>query len=323
MVMMDEFQQMGAMPFVEETIHSIAGYGGRFAIIAQSLAAIDELYGPSKRRSLEAGTGLRLFITPRDEDTVAEVSRAVGSCTREAVTRSYGARRGLGGLRGQSVREEERPLLSETEARTLDADEVVLVAPPQMPIRARRIRYYEDPTFQKITEAQEAYPWPSVRADERGTAAPRGEETAKPAQTAKPVATAPKAAATPLSAERTMAPPPAPEGTSTTEPREPAPSEGPSGKHGDRPIEKRPRDEAVPEEARLRLEVIEERMDELAARVEAAVPTAPEGVTARPAREAAGEEGAAGADDGPAAAEPAAQPPVEPGAARRNHRLPI
>ena len=165
MVMMDEFQQMGPMPFVEETIHSVAGYGGRFAIIAQSLAALDELYGPSKRRSLEAGCGLRLFITPRDEDTVGELSRAVGSCTAEAVTRSYGRRRGLGALHGQSVREEERPLLSETQARTMDAGEVVVLTPPQMPIRARRIVYHEDPTFTAITEAQEAYPWPTTRAD--------------------------------------------------------------------------------------------------------------------------------------------------------------
>ena len=325
MVMMDEFQQMGAMPFVEETIHSIAGYGGRFAIIAQSLAAIDELYGPSKRRSLEAGTGLRLFITPRDEDTVTEVSRAVGSCTREAVTRSYGARRGLGGLRGQSVREEERPLLSETEARTLDAGEVVLVAPPQMPIRARRIVYYEDPTFTKITEAQEAHPWPTVRADEEGAAAPRAEKTAKSGPAAKPAAKASKVTPAPPSAERTMPPPPAPapEGNGGTEPQEKAPSKNPTSRHGDRPIEKRPRDEAMSQQDRLRLQVVEERMDELAARVEAAVPTGPEGVTAPPAQEVAGEESAAGVDDGPATREPAAEGPVEPGAVRRNHRLPI
>ena len=52
MMMIDEFQQMGAMPYLERAIHSLASYGGRVAMIAQSLASLDRIYGPEGRESL-------------------------------------------------------------------------------------------------------------------------------------------------------------------------------------------------------------------------------------------------------------------------------
>ena len=179
MIMLDEFQQMGAMPYLERAIHTLASYGGRVAIIAQSLASLDRIYGPEGREGFEAGAALKLYIQPRESRTVAEVSRAVGSCTREAVTRSYGTWRGLGGLRGQSVREEERPLLSETGARTMDPDEVVVLAAPLMPIRARRIKHYEDPTFADTMKAQESMPWPDAPKDAPEEGKPEASEGRK------------------------------------------------------------------------------------------------------------------------------------------------
>ncbi|MCI5042970.1 MULTISPECIES: type IV secretory system conjugative DNA transfer family protein [Rhodobacterales] len=162
MMMIDEFQQMGAMPYLERAIHSLASYGGRVAMIAQSLAALDRIYGSEGRESLENGAGLKLYITPRDQRTVREVSAAVGSTTREAVTRMYGRNKGILGATSTSARLEERPLLSETEARLLDPDEVIILASPQHPIKAQRIKYYDDPMFKGMVEQQEGrgYPYP-------------------------------------------------------------------------------------------------------------------------------------------------------------------
>ncbi|GFE67129.1 type IV secretory system conjugative DNA transfer family protein [Litoreibacter roseus] len=162
MMMIDEFQQMGAMPYLERAIHSLAAYGGRVAMIAQSLASLDRIYGPEGRESLENGAGLKLYITPRDQRTVREVSAAVGSTTREAVTRMYGRNKGLLGATSTTSRLEERPLLSETEARTMDPDEVIILASPQHPIRAQRIKYFEDPFFERLSERQSGkdFPYP-------------------------------------------------------------------------------------------------------------------------------------------------------------------
>jgi len=160
MMMIDEFQQMGAMPYLERAIHSLAGYGGRVAMIAQSLASLDRIYGPEGRESLENGAGLKLYITPRDQRTVKEVSAAVGSTTREAVTRMYGRNKGILGATSTSARLEERPLLSETEARLMDPDEVIILASPQHPIKAQRIKYYDDPFFKEMVARQEGKPFP-------------------------------------------------------------------------------------------------------------------------------------------------------------------
>ena len=162
MMMIDEFQQMGAMPYLERAIHSLAAYGGRVAMIAQSLASLDRIYGPEGRESLENGAGLKLYITPRDQRTVREVSAAVGSTTREAVTHVYGRNKGILGATSSSSRFEERPLLSETEARTMDPDEVIILASPQHPIRAKRIKYFEDPLFKGLADRQAGrnHPYP-------------------------------------------------------------------------------------------------------------------------------------------------------------------
>jgi len=162
MIMIDEFQQMGAMPYLERAIHSLASYGGRVAMIAQSLASLDRIYGPEGRESLENGAGLKLYITPRDQRTVREVSSSVGSTTREAVTRMYGRNKGVLGATSTSSRLEERPLLSETEARLMDPDEVIILASPQHPIKVQRIKYYDDPLFKEMVEQQEGreFPYP-------------------------------------------------------------------------------------------------------------------------------------------------------------------
>jgi len=160
MMMIDEFQQMGAMPYLERAIHSLASYGGRVAMIAQSLASLDRIYGPEGRESLENGAGLKLYITPRDQRTVKEVSASVGSTTREAVTRMYGRNKGFLGAISTSARLEERPLLSETEARLMDPDEVIILASPQHPITAHRIKYHDDPIFKAMVEKQEGKPFP-------------------------------------------------------------------------------------------------------------------------------------------------------------------
>ncbi len=161
-MMIDELQQMGAMPYLERAIHSLAAYGGRVAMIAQSLASLDRIYGPEGRESLENGAGLKLYITPRDQRTVREVSAAVGSTTREAVTRMYRRNKGILGATSTTARLEERPLLSETEARTMDSDEVIILASPQHPIRAKRIKYFEDPLFTGLAEKQTGrdFPYP-------------------------------------------------------------------------------------------------------------------------------------------------------------------
>ncbi|MBO6854998.1 MAG: type IV secretory system conjugative DNA transfer family protein [Marivivens sp.] len=155
MIMLDEFNRLGKMPIVAESIEVLRAYRGHLAIVTQTIPAIDEIYGENTRRALQGNAGIKLYLTPSDEKTVEELSKAVGKTTKTVVTRSRAVGKNPFEGRSQSERTEEVALLPEDEARRMPLDEVVVVVDAQMPVRAKRIVYYEDPFFKGIHAAQE------------------------------------------------------------------------------------------------------------------------------------------------------------------------
>ena len=103
----------------------------------------------------------RAYLTPSEQKTIEELSQAVGKTTKRVVTRSRAVGRNPFEGRSVSERTEDTPLLTEDEARRMDLDEVILVIDAQMPIRARRIKYFEDPAM-KVLHAGQAgsFPYP-------------------------------------------------------------------------------------------------------------------------------------------------------------------
>ncbi|KZZ65450.1 type IV secretory system conjugative DNA transfer family protein, partial [Sulfitobacter sp. HI0129] len=155
MIMLDEFNRLGKMPIVAESIEVLRAYRGHLAVVTQTIPAIDELYGENTRRALQGNAGIKLYLTPSDEKTVEELSKAVGKTTKTVVTRSRAVGKNPFEGRSQSERTEEVALLPEDEARRLPLDEIVVVVDAQMPVRAKRVVYYEDPYFKAIHAAQE------------------------------------------------------------------------------------------------------------------------------------------------------------------------
>jgi type IV secretion system protein VirD4 len=165
MIMLDEFDRLGKMPIVAESIKTLRSFGGNLAIVTQTIPALDEIYGENTRRSLQGGAGVKLYLTPSEQKTIEELSQAVGKTTKRVVTRSRAVGRNPFEGRSVSERTEDTPLLTEDQARRMDLDEVILVIDAQMPIRARRIKYFEDPAL-KVLHAGQAgsFPYP----DEEG-----------------------------------------------------------------------------------------------------------------------------------------------------------
>ncbi|ETA53244.1 type IV secretory system conjugative DNA transfer family protein [Ponticoccus alexandrii] len=161
MIMLDEFDRLGKMPIVAESIKTLRSFGGNLAIVTQTIPALDEIYGENTRRSLQGGAGVKLYLTPSEQKTIEELSQAVGKTTKRVVTRSRAVGRNPFEGRSVSERTEDTPLLTEDEARRMDLDEVILVIDAQMPIRARRIKYFEDPAL-KVPHASQAgsFPYP-------------------------------------------------------------------------------------------------------------------------------------------------------------------
>jgi type IV secretion system protein VirD4 len=122
--------------------------------VTQTIPALDEIYGENTRRALQGNAGVKLYLTPSDEKTVEELSKAVGKTTKTVVTRSQSIGKNPFEGRSQSTRTEESSLLPEDEARRLPLDEIVMVIDAQMPVRAKRIQYFDDRLFKAIHAAQ-------------------------------------------------------------------------------------------------------------------------------------------------------------------------
>lgn len=178
MIMLDEFNRLGKMPIVTDSIETLRSYRGHLAIVTQTIPALDEIYGENTRRALQGNAGVKLYLTPSDEKTVEELSKAVGKTTKRVVTRSRSIGRNPFEGRSMSERTEETSLLPEDEARRLPLDEVIIVVDAQMPIRAKRIQYFDDPFFKAIHGAQKGdLPFPekeiaSTSLSEQAAAAP-------------------------------------------------------------------------------------------------------------------------------------------------------
>lgn len=102
---------------------------------------------------MQGGAGIKLYLTPSEPDTIAELSDAVGMTTKRVVSKSKNIKDGLFS-NNISERTEEHPLLTRDQARRLPDDEVIIVVDADMPIRAKRLMYYDDTAYQNSTKAK-------------------------------------------------------------------------------------------------------------------------------------------------------------------------
>lgn len=163
-IILDEFDQLGKMPIVVQSLKQLAGHGGRVSIITQSIPGLDNIYGENDRLSIESAAGMKLFISPNEKKTAGEVSEALGKTTRLSVSDSLSSNGSIMMRRSLSRRNEERPLMSPDEVKKLDASRVILIPERQNPILADRIEYFRDKFFMKIMESQSGpLPYPDDR----------------------------------------------------------------------------------------------------------------------------------------------------------------
>lgn len=162
MVMLDEFDQLGPMPIVEQALKQLAGHGARVSIITQSIPGLDNIYGENVRLSLESAAGMKLYLAANDKKTAGEISDALGKTTKLSVSDSISRDRDFLQRRSVSRRMEERPLLMPDEVRRLSPDLAILIPERQNPLLVHRIVYFQDPIFRKLLDAQSGpLPYPS------------------------------------------------------------------------------------------------------------------------------------------------------------------
>ncbi len=147
LMMLDEFPALGRLDFFETALAFMAGYGIRAYLIAQSLNQISKAYG--ENNAILDNCHVRIAFSSNDERTAKRISDALGTATELRAQRNYAGHRLAPWLSHVMVSRQEtaRPLLTPGEVMQLPPrDELVLVS-GLPPIRARKLRYYEDRNF--------------------------------------------------------------------------------------------------------------------------------------------------------------------------------
>jgi type IV secretion system protein VirD4 len=145
--MLDEFPALGRLDFFETTLAFMATYGLRAFLIAQSLNQIEKAYGAN--HSFLDNCHVRVTFATNDERTAKRVSDALGTATETRAQRNYAGHRlapWLGHLM-ISRQESARALLTPGEIMQLPSDEEIVLVAGHVPVKAKKLKYYEDSNF--------------------------------------------------------------------------------------------------------------------------------------------------------------------------------
>ena len=147
LLMLDEFPALGRLDFFESALAFMAGYGVRSFLISQSLNQIEKAYGPNN--AILDNCHVRVAFAANDERTAKRISDGLGTATELRAQRNYAGHRLAPWLAHVMVSRQEtaRALLTPGEVMQLPGDEQLVLVSGQPPIRASKLRYFEDRNF--------------------------------------------------------------------------------------------------------------------------------------------------------------------------------
>lgn len=147
LMMLDEFPALGRLEFFETAMAFMAGYGIRAYLIAQSLNQIEKAYGPNN--SILDNAHVRVAFATNDDRTAKRISDTLGTSTELRAQKNYAGHRLAPWLAHVMVSRQEtaRPLLTPGEVMQLPNDQALVLLAGTKPIRANKLRYFEDGNF--------------------------------------------------------------------------------------------------------------------------------------------------------------------------------
>ena len=149
LLMLDEFPKLGSLPFLENAMGEMAGYGITAHLICQSFNDVFSKYGD--RTPLFDNMHITATFATSEPTSIEKVVRRAGKALE--MRESFSDPRTLFGRshRSTSRSEQQRYILSEEDVRGLDDRKQFIFVNNTKPILADKIRYYEEPIFKART----------------------------------------------------------------------------------------------------------------------------------------------------------------------------
>ncbi|MEM8540485.1 MAG: type IV secretion system ATPase VirD4 [Pseudomonadota bacterium] len=150
--LLDEFKHLGKLEAIETAITTIAGYGGRFMFIIQSLAALTANYEQSGKENFLGNTGIQVFMATADEETPQYISKAIGEYTFKSRTKSWQRRE----LFDTNIQQSEQgaALIRPEQMRLMDDDTQVVLIKGHPPLKMPKVKFYADRILSKLHSNQ-------------------------------------------------------------------------------------------------------------------------------------------------------------------------
>ncbi len=130
--LLDEFGNIGKLPDLGQKLTVSAGRGIRFLLAVQSMAQIDQVYGPQVREIIAGNCDTWIFLRAADEATAKAISAKAGTYTVQTFSRSS---RGYASTMSDTESATARPLLTPDEVLRWPLGESLLLQAGQYPAR--------------------------------------------------------------------------------------------------------------------------------------------------------------------------------------------
>jgi type IV secretion system protein VirD4 len=145
LLLLDEFPKLGALPFLENAMGEMAGYGITAHLICQSFNDVFSKYGP--RTPLFDNMHITATFATSEPESIKKVIERAGKSLE--FRESYSSPRTFFSKadRSVSLSEQQRYILSEEDVRGLDPGKQFLFVNNCKPILADKIRYWDEPWF--------------------------------------------------------------------------------------------------------------------------------------------------------------------------------
>ncbi len=150
LMMLDEFPRLGKLAQIKDALTYTRSYGMKFCMITQSVQRLNELYG--KDQDFMSSCHVRVFTATNDDYNAQVLSKMLGdtTATKEQVSQQKSSSPfGSSGKKNVSTVQYARKLMTIEEAMNLNQDDAIILEAGQLPVRAKKVKYFEDEEFSK------------------------------------------------------------------------------------------------------------------------------------------------------------------------------
>ena len=146
-MILDEFPQLGNLPFFESALSYTAGYGLQTLLIAQDLSQVYKNYG--QHECITSSCEVMTIYAPQKLETAQHFSNMLGAQTVTQEQTNYSGHRTSAVLSHINTSEHNfrRSLLTPDELMRLPFDQSIVFKAGHNAIQGKKIMYWQDPIF--------------------------------------------------------------------------------------------------------------------------------------------------------------------------------